>query len=481
MRGTNMLLTTRLEENIALFKKLLPIGKSFDLVTRSLILGDTPAYFITINGMCRTEVLQQIFSDLQNPLYMQNTTIEQIRTFLSGKIGYAQVELCSDVDKILRQLLSGPSVLLIEGFTQAILIDARSYQTRSVEEPDTEHVTRGSRDGFVETMLFNTNLIRRRIRSPRLTFEILSIGEESKTDVSLAYLDNIVDTDLLDKIRHELKKLQVTSLTMGSKSLEELLLHKHWFHPMPAMHSTERPDVASSYLMEGHILIIVDNSPSVLILPCSLFQFTQSPADYYNNPLTGCYFRLVRFLCIPISLFLLPGFYLLSAYYPDFALKYRLLSEEVSWLELTIFIFSVEFLLDLFKYSSSHSSSSFSGSLSIVGGLIIGDIAVQLQWTTTEALFYAAITLLATLSLASIELGEGLRLYRLFLLFTTACFGVWGFGIGAILVLLSIITTPTFGKMSYLWPLVPFHWGALKTLLFRYPTFKAQPSKVWKR
>ena len=476
-----MILTTRLEENIALFKKLLPIGKSFDLVARDLYLGDTPAHFITVNGMCRTEVLQQIFSDLQNPLYMQNTTIEQIQSFIAGKIGYAQVELCSDVDKILRQLLSGPSVLLIDGFTQAIIIDARSYQTRSVEEPETEHVTRGARDGFVETMLFNTNLIRRRIRSPRLTFELLSIGEDSKTDVSIAYLDNIADTDLLDKIRHTLKNLQVTSLTMGSKSLEELLLHKRWFHPMPALHSTERPDVASSYLMEGHILIIVDNSPAVLILPCSLFQFTQSPADYYNNPLTGCYFRLVRFFCIPISLFLLPVFYLIAGSYPDFAMKYRLLSEEVGWLELTVFVFAAEFLLDLFKYSSAHSPSGFSGSLSIIGGLIIGDVAVQLQWVTTEVLFYAAVTLLATLSLASIDLGEGLRLYRMFLLIATVCFGVWGFGIGAVLVVLSIITTPTFGKMSYLWPLIPFHWSALKTLMFRYPTYKAQPSRVWKR
>ena len=162
-------------------------------------------------------------------------------------------------------------------------------------------------------------------------------------------------------------------------------------------------------------------------------------------------------------------------------MQYRLLSADVSWLELTIFIFATEFLLDLFKYSSSHSASGFSGSLSIVGGLIVGDIAVQLQWATTEILFYAAITMLATLSLASIELGEGLRLYRLFLLVAIACFGIWGFGIGTALVLLSIATTPTFGNMSYLWPLIPFHWGALKTLLFRYPTFKAQPSKVWKR
>lgn len=476
-----MLLSTNLSDNIAQLKKLLPIGKSFDIVARELYLGNTRTYFVTVNGMCRTEVLQRIFSDLQNPLFTTDSTIENIQKYIASKIGYAQVELSNDVNNVLKQLLSGPSVLFVDGFDQAIIMDVRSYQTRSVEEPDTEHVTKGARDGFVETMLFNTNLIRRRIRSPRLTFELTSVGEDSQTDIAIAYLDNLVDEDFIAKVRKKLQSLRVTSLTMGSKSLEELLVCKSWFHPMPSMHSTERPDVASSYLAEGHVLIIVDNTPSVLILPCSLFQFTQSPADYYNAPLTGCYFRFIRFLCIPVSLFLLPAFYLVAAYYPETALQYRLLSKEVSWLELTIFIFAAEFLLDLFKYSSSHSSSHFSGSLSIIGGLIIGDIAVNLQWVTEEILFYAAVTMLATLSLASLELGEALRLYRLLLLVATAFFGLWGFIGASLLVLLSMVTTPTFGKASYLWPLIPFRWQALKTLLFRYPTFKSQPSKVWKR
>ncbi len=477
-----MQLSTYLSENITLFKKLLPIGKSFDLVTRELYLGHTKAFFMTINGMCRTEVLQQIFSDLQNPIYMKDNTIEDIRTYVSSKIGYTQIELSNDINKIIRQLLSGPSVLLIDGFAQAIIMDVRSYQTRSVEEPDTEHVTKGARDGFVETMLFNTNLIRRRIRSPKLTFELLSVGSDSQTDISLAYVDGLADYELLERVRKELTSLNVSSLTLGSKSLEELLVRKRWFHPMPNIHNTERPDVACSYLLEGHILVIVDNTPSVLILPCSLFQFTQSPADYYNNPLTGCYFRLVRFLCIPISLFLMPLFYLITAYYPDFALQLHLLSTpDQSRLELTIFVFAAEFLLDLFKYSCAHSASRFSGSLSIIGGLIIGDVAVQLQWASTEILFYAAVTLLTTLSLASLELGNSLRIYRLFLLIATAIFGIWGFGIGSVLVLYSLFTTPTFGGISYLWPLFPFNWQALKTLLFRYPTFREQPGKVWKR
>ena len=476
-----MQLSTHLEKNITLFKNLLPIGKSFDLVTRELYLGDTKAFFMTINGMCRTEVLQQIFSDLQNPLYTKDGTIENVEHYVSGKIGYAQVEISSDLNKILRQLLSGPSVLIIDGFDRAIIMDVRSYQTRSVEEPDTEHVTKGSRDGFVETMLFNTNLIRRRIRSPKLTFELLSLGSDSQTDIALAYMSNLADETLLNQIKERINTLSVSSLTVGFKSLEELLVRKSWLHPMPSIHNTERPDVACSYLMEGHILIIVDNSPSVLILPCTLFQFTQSPADYYNSPLTGCYFRFVRFLCIPFSLFVMPLFYLIAAYYPEFAMKIHLLSDEgQSRLELTIFIFAAEFLLDLFKYSCAHSASRFSGSLSIIGGLIIGDVAVQLQWASTEILFYAAITLLATLSLASIELGNSLRIYRLFMLVGTALFGLWGFIGSGVLAILSIFTTPTFNGYSYLWPLIPFNWEALKTLLIRYPTFRAQPGKVWK-
>lgn len=178
----------------------------------------------------------------------------------------------------------------------------------------------------------------------------------------------------------------------------------------------------------------------------------------------------------------MPAFYLIATRYTDFAVTYRLLSSaDQSPLELTIFVFAAEFLLDLFKYSCAHSASRFSGSLSIIGGLIIGDVAIELQWANTEILFYTAVTLLATLSLASLELGNSLRMYRLFLLICTVIFGLWGFLGGSLLTLLSIVTTPTFGGYSYLWPLFPFNWQALKTLLIRYPTFRAQPGKVWKR
>lgn len=475
-------LSTSLEENITYAKALFPIGKSFDIITRELYLGETKGYWIGINGLNKADILQQIFSDLQNPLYMKDSKIEEIQRYMNARIGYAQASLTDNWEDIKRNVLSGPSVLLVDGFSRAILLDARTYPARGIEEPDTEHVTRGARDGFVETMLFNTNLIRRRIRSPRLTFEVLSVGTISKTDVAVAYLEGSVNEELLSHLKKTLRGLKVTSLTMGVKSLEELLVPKKWFHPLPSMHLTERPDVACSFLTEGHIAVIVDNSPAVLILPCTIFQFTQSPEDYYKSPVVGTYFRLVRFLCIPVNLLLMPLFLLITAYYPQISEKWSLLStKDLPGPTIIFYVIAVELLLDLFKYSASLSSSRFSGSLSIVGGLLIGDIAVELNWASVEILFYAALTLLTALSLSSMEFAEGLRVYRIFLVIATALGKSRGFAVGLALVLLSVLTTPTYGGMSYFWPLFPFQWQALKTLLLRRPTAKAQPGKIWKR
>lgn len=485
MKNTDKtLLSNRLTENIQTLYSLLPISQSFDLITRDLFLGETRAFFLGINGFCKTEILQQIFSDLQDPLYTKDGHIRDLTRYMNAKIGYAQTSLCDNWEEIVKNVLSGPSLLLIDGFAQAVLIDVRTYPVRGIAEPDTERITRGARDGFVETLLFNTNLIRRRIRSPHLTFAIHSVGTESRTDVAVAYLGNCVNQDLLDTLSHTLEALDITSLTMGAKSLEELLVPKKIWTPLPSIQTTERPDVACSYLLEGHILIIVDNSPSVLILPCTIFQFTQSPEDYYKSPLTGGYFRLVRFACIPACLFLMPAFLLITAYFPQVAQKWSLLSTEsanLTPLQLIIYVLTVEFLLDLFKYSASLSSGRFSGTLSIVGGLLIGDIAVSLNWTSVEILFYAAVTLLASLSLSSIEFADALRVYRIFLIVCTSLGRLPGFLIGVTLMSFSILLTPTFGGMSYFWPLFPFQGKALGALLLRRPTAKAQPCKVWDR
>ena len=339
-------------------------------------------------------------------------------------------------------------------------------------------VLRGSKDGFVESSLTNTVLIRRRIRTAKLSFEAFEIGTDSKTDVILSFVSGKASEKLVSEIRKKLYSIQATDLTMGSRTLQELLVKKMWFHPMPNMMFTERPDVAASYLEEGYVILIVDNSPSVMVLPCSIFQFTQSPEDYYKPVLIGNYIRLIRFVCMALSILIMPLFILFTVHIPlsgDFSLTKDV---AVSPLKMIILALFVEFGLDLFRYSTSHTSDRFAGALSIVGGLILGEMAIELNWASKEILFYGAATLLVSLALSSLELSEAIKMYRLLLIIVTGFFGLPGLICGLCLVMLSIVTTPVIGKGSYLWPLIPFYPRALKRLVFRYPTEKSQPVKI---
>ncbi|MBE5884960.1 MAG: spore germination protein [Lachnospiraceae bacterium] len=473
------MITTSIQDNITMARSLMSIKQSFDYIERELFFGKTKVYMLAINGFTQTEVLQHIVADVQS-LSDGEGKIQNLDNFIDCKLGFAQVSYVDDWEPLIKNLLSGQTILIVDGFAKAVSIDTRTYPLRSITEPDTEKVTRGAKDGFVENIIMNTALMRRRIRDPKLTFELHQVGEDSKTDVAIAYIKGKAEEKLIEEIRTKLDSIKVTSLTMGMQSLKELLIPRSYFHPLPSVLTTERPDVASSYLEEGYVLLVPDASPMVMVLPCSIFQFTQSPEDYYKSPVVGNYIRAMRLFSLLASLLLLPLFLLFGAYIP-LPEQFSLVSTDgMTPIKLFVLVLIIEVTLDLFRYSTSHTSERFAGALSIVGGLIIGDVAVKLEWASPEVLFYGAATMLATLSIASLDMAEGLRIYRIFLVLCTGFFGLWGFAVGLAVILISVITTPTFGKTSYFWPLVPFQWKALKTLLFRYPTVKAQPSSLLK-
>lgn len=473
-------LYSKLADNIRLFENILPINKSFDIITREISLGSTPCFFIGLNGMCDLQIIQWLFADIEAPDFQakakQNSTV--LPQFVKDQFYYAQITFSSSPQEMIDNLLSGPCLLFIDGYQQGLIIDTRKYPSRSVEEPDTEKVIQGAKDGFTETLLTNCNLIRRRLRVPGLTFSLQKIGTFSKTDVAVTYLENHCDQKLLQNITQTLKSMETTALTMGIQSLKELLIKKTILHPMPSTFLTGRPDVACSYLAEGYILLMVDNSPFAMVLPCNLFQFTQSPEDYYKSPLVGTYTRIVRLVCFLISLFLMPLF-LLFCLNPEWLPSFLqgMIPEDINRIAIFVYVLFVELGLDLFKYASAHSANAFSGSFAIVGGLLLGDMAVKLNWTNEEVIFYGAATLLASLGIVSVELSDAVKMYRMLLVLLTGFFSSWGFFAGLVLILLSLFTTPVFGKKSYFWPLFPFNWEALRTLLFRYPTFKAQPEE----
>lgn len=469
-----------LSENISYFQSVLPLCESFDFITREITLGNTSCYFISINGMCDLEIMQRLFSDIKQEDFHENAIKNALKlpTFVKDAFYYAQISFSSSIEDMIQQVLSGPSLLLIDGYGQALIIDTRKYPARGTEEPDSEKVIRGSKDGFVETLLTNCNLLRRRLKTPGLTFSLHTVGEVSATDVAVCYLKDYCDNALLSSIKKQLDSLNTSCLTMGIQSLKELLCKKSFLHPMPNFYTTARPDVAASYLAEGYILLLVDNSPFTMVLPCNIFQFTQNPEDYYKTPALGTYLRSIRFLCIIISLFLLPLVLYFSHHQEMLPSIFKAaIPPDLNHLAAFIYILFIELGLDLFKYASSHTSSGYSSSLAIVGGLLIGDLAINLNWSNNEILFYGATTMLASLGITNVELSDAIKLYRITLILLTGFFPNVGFWIGLILIFLSFITTPVWGKKSYFWPLIPFRPKSLMKVLFRCPSYKAQPEQ----
>ena len=313
-------------------------------------------------------------------------------------------------------------------------------------------------------------LLRRRIRDPHLTMEGSKVGSRSRTDVVLCYLDDKVDQQLLKELREKLGNIQARSLSMAQESVAESIRPHQWYNPFPKVRYTERPDSAAASVMEGSIVVIVDNSPSVMILPTSLFDFTQEANEFYFPPLIGTYLRVLRGVVFLISLLITPLWYLMVSEpnrLPEW-LEF-LSSPEPASLSLLSQLLVVEFLIDVLKLASLNTPDSLSNSFSMLGALILGDFAVQSGWLGPEVLVYMAFVSVAGFAQPSYELGYAFKLLRVALLVLTAVLDIWGFLLGVVgIVVLLATTRPLVGK-GYLYPLFPFDAKALKRLLVREP------------
>ncbi|MBE6044400.1 MAG: spore germination protein [Clostridium thermopalmarium] len=463
-------ISNKLDENKKLLKSRLPIDKSFDMIGREIKIGDREAFFVMLDGFAKDDIMLWIIERLQaiTPFEISMNTISKL---LKEKIAYIEVDTFKEIEKMEQMVLAGAIGLIIDGEKEGIILDAREYPVRGPEEPDLEKVTRGSRDGLVETIIFNTALIRRRIRDTKLVFELNTVGKRSKTDVVIGYIEDLADEKLVQEIKDRIKEIDVGALVMAEKTLEELLIKKKWYNPLPLARFTERPDVVAAHLMEGHIAIIVDTSPSVMILPATLFHFTQHAEDYYQTPITGTYIRWIRFLGM-FSAFLLLPLWLLLVYNKE-ALPQSLQflgPKEMGNIPLFIQFILLEFGLDLLRVSSIHTPSALSTSLGIIGGLILSEFAVKIGLFVPEAVVYMALAGIGTFATASVEFAMAIRIFRLFILILTGLFKNIGFAVGILVVFIIAFNTKSFkNSKRYTWPLIPFDWKALSHILFRTP------------
>ena len=454
------------EKNVEYFDGELRVKDNFDVIKKVLKVADGEITLYYIDGFVKDTVMQKLMMHFLSLKKLPQSALE----FMTESVPYVETDASEDTEFIKQMVLSGATALLGSSFgASAVVIDSRTYPARDTEEPQGDRVMRGARDGFVETLIFNTALIRRRIRDSSLTMHYISVGEKSKTDIVLCYMKGKADGEYVEHLTNRLKNLKVKSLAMGAQSLAEALIRTRWYNPFPKIRMTERPDSATSQILEGSVAVIIDNSPEVMILPSGIFDFMQETNDFYFPPLTGTYIRLVRYIVFFMTLIVTPLWYLMICY-PQFVpgwLEFVLPQNEA---RIPIFfqLFLVEFMIDALRLASMNTPDMLANSLSVVGGLILGDFAVEIGWLMPEVILYMAFVAIANFTQRSYELGYAFKFLRMFLLLATGIFKLWGFISGFLVIVILLATNKTAnGKRNYLYPLIPFNARALKTLIFR--------------
>lgn len=452
------------KENVEMLAGRLRSDESFDIIERHLSVAGEDVCFFYVDGFVKDAELQRLMQYLltQKEIGSAKELVEVLP--------YVEVELASGTDKTVVAVLSGQTALISSAFPgEAILIDARTYPARSTQEPNTDRVMQGARDGFVETLVFNTALIRRRIRDPRLTMRHFDLGGSSRTDVVLCYLDGVADERLVDGLSHKLKKISPKGICLGYRSLAESLIRKGWLNPFPKIRVTERPDTASAQLLEGSVLLICDTSPQVMVFPTSVFDYLQQTDDYYFPPLTGTYLRIVRTLILILSVVVTPLWYLClenSDTLPDF-LRF-LVPNDPGMLPIILQLFLIEIAIDGLKIASMNTPDMLSNSLSVVGALLLGDFAVGVGWVCPDVILYMAFVTIASFAQQNVELGYAFKFVRMAMLGLVYLLGAWGLLAGAVLFFLLVLTNVTvLGRFRYAYPLIPFDPRAMMRLLFR--------------
>lgn len=442
------------------------VDENFDIISRKISIGGKECCIYFVDGFVKDEILEKLMEFFA---HLKKEEVECTpEEFQEKLLPYGEVDLEDKMDIVVIRILSGAPCLLIDGYEKVLVIDCRTYPARSIEEPDKDKVMRGARDGFVETLVFNTALVRRRIRNPNLVMKMMEVGSSSHTDVVVCYMKDRVEEKLLKNVLDRIKGIKIDALTMSQESLAECMYKGSWFNPFPKFRYTDRPDAVAASVLEGKVVIIVDNSPSVMILPTTIFSIAEESADYYFPPITGTYLRLSRIIISIIALLLTPIFILLMQH-PEWipkGLEFIMIRDTIN-IPLVYQLIILEFVIDGLKLAALNTPSMMSTPFSVVAAFILSDFAVSSGWFNSEVMLYMAFVAISNYTQVSYELSYAIKFMRIALLILTGLFSQWGFIAGIILIACSVIFNKTITGYNYMYPLIPFNFKVLMKHFFR--------------
>lgn len=468
-----------LDDNIGKIKEILT--DCDDIIYRDFFVGEKQQYkFVIIytdgladKSLISDYVLESLMHQARElPPNLTVVKDDLYKLVYKGNVAITDAKETEYIEEIIDNVLMGETVLLIDGYDKALIVSSRGWPTRGISEPQTEIVIRGPRDGFVETGKINTTLIRRRIRDPKLKLKTMQIGKMSKTDIAIMYIEDIVDKEMLKELNKKLESINIDAIL--ESSYIEQLIENSWWSLFPQVESTERPDAVAASLYEGRIAIIVDNTPFVLLVPMTLNMAMQSSEDYYDRWIVTATLRIARYIAAPIVL-LLPALYIaITSFHPGMIPTQLALYVASTRLDVPFpaFVEAIIMMgtLELLRESGTRISGPIGTTIGIVGGLIIGQAAVEAGIVSPLMVIIVAITTISSFTLPNYSFATGLRIASFGMMILASSLGLYGVMLGNILILTHLVGLKSLG-VPYMMPYssVVHGIGCMKDTIIRAP------------
>lgn len=454
-------------DNAQFMKEEVGATISYDLDFREITLLGRRVQIYYVNGLVSDVAVAEVLKML---IHVNDDERESDKIFdiIQNRIVNEDVTKENKMSELIDEVLTGLIIIFVDGERYGFIVDTREYPGREPEEPDTERVIRGARDGFTESIVFNNALMRRRIRDKGLRNEMLSVGTRSKTNICISYITDIANPMYVEHLKRKIQQIDIDGLVMADKALAELFEQDSW-SPFPSVRFTERPDVAAHHILSGYVVLFVDTSPSVIILPITYFDHMEHAEEYRQAPMIGTFTRWVRILAVLISIILLPLWML-------FVLQPELLPDALSFIgpektgniPIAIQIIIADLGVEFLRMAAIHTPTPLATALGLIAAVLIGDIAVDVGMFSPEVILYVAVSTIGTYVTPSYEMSVANKFLKLFILFMTIFFGLNGFVIGVTLSLIYLIRLKALNT-PYLWPFIPFNAPSLLLFLVRIP------------
>lgn len=420
------------------------MNDSYDLKQRVLNFRGRLVYLYFLASLSNDTLISRLVEGIENN---QGKDLENCLN-----MGDVEIVKTNDIHKIQYAIMCGNSALF-DGETTYVM-DTKNYPNRSIEEPETEKSVRGAKDGFNESILNNTGLLRRRIKSVELCFHKETIGTKNPMDIAVAYLEDKVDKNVLNKVLSRIQEIRAQELIMSDRAIEELLLDQG-YNPFPLVRYSERPDIVATHIQHGYIAIICDTSSSVVMLPTTIFEILEHVEEHRQTPLIGTFIRIIRLGAVLLSLYLVP-IWILSVSY-------------MKW-DWTFFVqvLIVELSIELLRIATIHTPESISNAMGLIAALLLGQFAIDLGFFSEEILLFCAIGSIGGFATPNYELSLTNKYIKVMMILSIMLLNIYGFVIFNLCLWVYLARLKPFG-MSYLYPLFPLRIKALGQFLIRKP------------